>query len=32
MLEEKPKLCPKKSNKNMIAAMILPDNHHGQVP
>jgi hypothetical protein len=29
-LEEKPKLFPKKSIKNITVAMIIPENHQGQ--
>jgi hypothetical protein len=29
-LEEKPKLFPKKSIKNITEAMIIPENHQGQ--
>jgi hypothetical protein len=29
-LEEKPKLFPKKSIRNITAEIMIPENHHGQ--
>jgi hypothetical protein len=30
-LEENPKVCPKYKRKNIIAAIMVPENHQGHV-